>query len=143
MKSLTFSIILLCIGLSTNASTHDPIVVVVNHNNPVNTMTQSEVIDLFMGKYVAFPNGKKAIPVELDGEQVTKQVFYKSLVGMSLARINAYWSRIHYTGRTRSAIQQPNEEKVIQFLNNTDLAIGYIPFSKINNNLKVVFKLNE
>jgi len=128
---------------ATQASANDDIVVVVNNKNPVDKMTRSEVIDLFMGKYVAFPDGNSAIPVELSNEVTTKEKFYKALVNMPLSRINAYWSRLRFTGRKRTVTIQASEDNVVQYINKTQSAIGYIRRSKLNKNLKVVFELNE
>jgi ABC-type phosphate transport system substrate-binding protein len=142
-KSLMVLLILLVCCWTPPAIAAEQLVVVVHKNNPTEQMARSEIIDLFMGKYIAFPNGTQAQPVELDDEQAIKKQFYAQLVGMSLARINAYWSRIRFTGRTRTAIEQKNIENVIKFISQGETAIGYIPRSMLNDNLKVVFSLNE
>ena len=96
-----------------------------------------------MGKYVAFPNDVKAIPVELTGDNKLKVEFYKSLVGMPLSRVNAYWSRLRFTGRKREAIFKPNENDLINFIVTNEQAIGYLQQSLITDDLKVVYTLNE
>ncbi|WP_206486069.1 hypothetical protein [Thalassotalea sp. G2M2-11] len=138
--------ILLCLAFALwqhAVSAKEAIVVVVNSANPIEQMTRSEVIDLFMGKYVAFPDGEKAVPVDLDGEQPIKQQFYHQLVGRSLASINAYWSRLRFTGRVKPSIQKNTEQQVVQYITNNNDAIGYIPISKLTKQLKVVYQLNE
>ena len=124
-------------------SAESDVVVVVNKNAPVEKMSRSEVIDLFMGKFVAFPNGTKAQPVELKFETETKQVFYRQLVGMSMSRVNAYWARLKFTGKLRSALPKSSESEIIQSIESSDIAIGYIPRSKLTSQLKVVYELNE
>ena len=126
-----------------SVAAREPLVVVVNKDNPIEQLSRSELIDLFMGKYVAFPNDVLAIPVELNGEHKVKAEFYQSLVGMSLSRVNAYWSRLHFTGRKRSAVFQANEGEVIDFILSNEQAIGYMPQSLATDNLKVVYILNE
>lgn len=121
----------------------EPLAVVVNKDNPVDELSRSELIDLFMGKYVAFPNDTKAIPVELEGEHEVKIKFYQNLVGMPLSRVNAYWSRLRFTGRKRSAVFQLNENDLIAFIIANEQAIGYVPESFITEDLKVVYILNE
>lgn len=121
----------------------DPLAVVVNKANPVKQLSKSELIDLFMGKYVAFPNNVKAIPVELIGTHEVKAEFYNNLVGMPLSRINAYWSRLRFTGRKRVAVFKPNEKNIIAFIILNEQAIGYLPMSLITEDLKVVYILNE
>jgi ABC-type phosphate transport system substrate-binding protein len=130
------------IALSSPASPND-VVVVVNINNSTDQLTKSQVIDLFMGKYLAFPNGIKASTVDIDGEDKLKKRFYQQLVGMSLARVNSFWSRIKFTGRAKPPLKQPNEEAIVRFITLKKDAISYISRSKLNENLKVVFEFNE
>lgn len=125
------------------ASAQEPLAVVVNKSNPIDTLSRSELIDLFMGKYVAFPNNSKAIPVELEGDHVLKVKFYKNLVDMPLSSVNAYWSRLRFTGRKRVAILKDNEKEVIAFIMANEQAIGYVPHSLINKDLKVIYIFNE
>lgn len=141
-KLVGLSAFLLSIIFQFSVSAADELVVVVNNKNPIKQMTRSEVIDLFMGKYTAFPNGEHASVVDLDNEQLNKQQFYHLLVGRSLASINAYWSRIRFTGRARPPIQQSSELEVIEYLSNQENAIGYIPKSMLNENLKVVYSFD-
>jgi hypothetical protein len=96
-----------------------------------------------MGKYVAFPNDIKAIPVELNSDHQIKIEFYQSLVGMPLSRVNAYWSRLRFTGRKRAAVFTSNENDLIAFIVANKQAIGYVPQSLITKDLKVVYILNE
>ncbi len=130
----------LCI--CSQAEDHD-MVVVVNINNPTTTMTKSQVIDLFMGRYIAFPNGQQATPIELMGEAEMKKNFYQYLVGMSLARVNAYWSRIKYTGRVKASKKVRTSKKVIGLLATSPVSISYMLREDVTKDLKVVYALNE
>ncbi|MFT5758132.1 MAG: ABC-type phosphate transport system substrate-binding protein [Alteromonadaceae bacterium] len=135
--------ILLLIFFIVCARAEEPIVVVVNKANPIDKLSRSELIDLFMGKYVSFPNDVKAIPVELNGDNKIKVDFYQNLVGMPLSRVNAYWSRLRFTGRKRTAVFKPNESDLIAFIIANKQAIGYVSRSLITDDLKVVYILNE
>ena len=118
-------------------------VVVVNINNPTSTMSKSQVIDLFMGRYTSFPNGEKAIPIELTGDREVKKSFYRDLLGMSLARVTSYWSRIKYTGRVRPSIKLSTQANIVNHISKTPLSIGYMPRSKLTEQLKIVYVVNE
>ncbi|WP_448247890.1 hypothetical protein [Thalassotalea agariperforans] len=121
----------------------EKLVVVVNANNPVNSLTKSEVIDIFMGKYLAYPNGDLANPIELNDDNLLKESFYQNLIGRSVASVNAYWARLKFTGRKRKASVLDSEDDVIEQLDGAKFAIGYIRESKLTNNLKVVYRFNE
>lgn len=128
---------------ASSAFCSEQLVVVVNADNPVNTLTKSEVIDIFMGKYLAYPNGDLASPIELNDDNLLKENFYQNLIGRSVASVNAYWARLKFTGRKRKASVLASEEEVIGQLNETKFAIGYIRESKLTDNLKVVYRFNE
>ncbi|MFT6249594.1 MAG: ABC-type phosphate transport system substrate-binding protein [Cognaticolwellia sp.] len=136
-------IILLLTLFIVSAQAEESLAVVVNKANPVDELSRSELIDLFMGKYVAFPNDVKAIPVELKGDHKVKADFYRDLVGMHLSRVNAYWSRLRFTGRKRAVVFKSNENDLIAFIIANERAIGYLPRSLITEDLKVVYILNE
>ncbi len=129
--------------MADNAAEVKDIVVVVNKDNPVEAMSRSQIIDLFMGKYVAFPDGQVAVPIDLTGNDSTKRLFYQSLVGMSLARVNSYWSRIRFTGRARPSVKQSTEDDIILYVSETKNAIGYISRSKLTDQVKVVYPFYE
>jgi len=137
---LTIALLMLSIA---SVQAVEPLAVVVNKANPIDKLTRSELIDLFMGKYVAFPDDSKAMPVELKGEHDIKVNFYQSLVGMPLSRVNAYWSRLRFTGRKRVAVFQSNEAELIDYIIANEQAIGYVPQSLLTDDLKVVYILNE
>ncbi len=118
-------------------------VVVVNINNPTSTMSKSQVIDLFMGRYMSFPNGEKASPIELTGDREIKESFYRGLLGMSLARVNSYWSRVQYTGRVKPSIKLSTQAHIVNHISKTPLSIGYMPRSKLTAKLKIVYVVNE
>lgn len=139
-KAILFlAFIVLCQGSEAS----EDVVVVVNKHAPVDEMTRSQVIDLFMGKFVAFPDGTKALPVEVKQETEIKQQFYRQLVGMSMARVNAYWARLRFTGKSRTTVPKMSESELIEYIELSDVAIGYIPREKVTPQLKVVFELNE
>jgi ABC-type phosphate transport system substrate-binding protein len=119
------------------------LVLVVHKNNPTSILTRSQVIDLYMGKYVAFPDGSKAVPVDIEDDLDTRTKFYAALVGMPLARVNAYWSKVKFSGRARPPTQQKDEKAVLAFVVGTENAIAYVHESSVTADLKVVYRFDE
>lgn len=136
-------ILAISFAMPAYANKNSTIVVVVHKNNPVEKMNRSQVIDLFMGKHVAFPNGDKASPIDIQGNKKIKQDFYHSLIGQSLARVNAYWSRIKFTGRAKPLLEKSDCQAVAKYISDNKNAIGYISKSKLNDNLKVVYQFDD
>lgn len=137
--SLTLVLCLAC-NVSVLAYANEELIVVTHKENPVDTMNRSQIIDLFMGKYVAYPDGRKALPLD---NNLLKSDFYNKLVGLSVARVNAYWSRIQFTGRARPPQEQDNNQSIVEYIKENENAIGYIPKSQLTDELKVVFEFDE
>ncbi|MFC7001233.1 hypothetical protein ACFQMB_06585 [Pseudobowmanella zhangzhouensis] len=53
----------------------EELVVVVNKANPVTTLQKSQIIDIYMGKFVAFPNGASAFPVDFESDMSLRTAF--------------------------------------------------------------------
>ncbi len=144
MRTFTFivmsALLLSALLLKVNA---EPIVLVVGKDVPVSQLTKSEVIDLFMGKYSAYPSGEKAIIVELAHSSAIQKQFYQQLTGRTLSSINAYWARLKFSGHKREVIIKESQQTLIEFVKTNPYAIGYVYAKNVDENLKVVYSLDE
>lgn len=145
MKTVIFSLIFtLSLLISAKA---EPIAVIVNVNNPNHALSKKQLIDLYMGRYVAFPNQQQAQPLDTSTPNDLKRSFYLRLVKMPLSRVNSYWSRVSFTGRASPPFNKDTEQTVIQYVGENENAIGYVNFDTLANldskNVKVVLELNE
>ena len=134
-------ILLLLLSIAPNTLGED-IVVVVNQSNDTPSLSKSQVIDIFLGRYVAFPDGEPAKPVDI-AEEALKADFYQRLTNLNIARINAYWSRIKFTGKARKPEEMESESEAIKYLETNTQAIGYIKATSLTDDLKVIYVINE
>lgn len=134
---LTLSMLL----LSVNASTTE-FVVVVNKDNTINTLSKREVIDIYMGRYLTFPDGEKSQPLDLPAQSALKNDFYKKLVNKNEQKINAYWARLLFSGRAKPPSPSTSVEDALNKVAASQFAIGYIPRSQITDAVKVVYQLD-
>ena len=118
------------------------IVVVTNHNNNVQELDKKGLINLFMGKYSAFPNGQQATPIDVELDEKLKAQFYEALVGLPLARINAYWSRLKFSGRVKPPAIEQTVDAVRQRLEDDESALAYIYESNVTDKMKVVYRFD-
>ena len=90
----------------------------------------------------AFPNGKEATPIDVELESELKSQFYQSLVGLPLARVNAYWSRLKFSGRVKPpAIEQTIDDIKLR-LEEDESALAYVYESYVTDNMKVVYRFD-
>lgn len=119
------------------------LVVVVNKSNNINDLSKREVIDIYMGRYVTFPDGESAKPFDLPAESQLKNDFYLKLVNQNERKINAYWARLLFSGRAKPPESVESINEVLSHLKNSESAIAYIPESEVTDIVKVVYRLNE
>ncbi len=144
MKLRMLMLLSLLITLQTQyVSAAESFVVVVHKNNPTQALNKSDLIDIYMGKKSAFPNGAKASPVDFELESEVRTQFYQALLGIPVARVNAYWSRIRFSGKVRPPLPQPDIASVLNYVETNNNAIAYIPEQNVTDDVKVVYRLNE
>lgn len=119
------------------------IVVVVNKGNSINELSKREVIDIYMGRYMTFPDGKNAKPLDFAEQSELKNDFYLKLVNQNERKINAYWARVLFSGRAKPPESLKSINEVLSHLKDSESAIAYIPESEVTDTVKVVYRLNE
>lgn len=127
---------------SVNASTTE-FVVVVNKKNSINALSKREIIDIYMGRYLTFPDGKVSQPLDLPAQSALKNDFYQQLVNKTEQKINAYWARLLFSGRAKPPLQASSVEDALNKVEASQFAIGYIPKSQITDAVKVVYQFDE
>lgn len=129
-------------SVSCLAYTSEKIVVVTNQKNEVEVLDKKGLINLFMGKYSAFPNGKQATPIDIEVESKLKAEFYEALVGLPPARVNAYWSRLKFSGRVKPPEIELTIDDVKQRLEEDESALAYVYESYVTDKMKVVYRFD-
>lgn len=116
------------------------LLVVVSRESRVESLTKIEVVDLFMGRYVNFPNGDKAKVFDLAPQSEIKGQFYQRLVSRTEAQIDAYWARLLFSGRNSPPEETESPGQLIEELVNSSQGIGYISSQDLTDSLKVVYR---
>jgi hypothetical protein len=114
------------------------VVAVVSVRSPINVLSASQVVDIFLGKARNFPDGTPAVPIDQAENSTARDEFYLR-VGKSAAQIKAYWSKIIFTGRGQPPPTAPNGIEIRKRIVGNPTAIGYIDRSLVDSTVKVVF----
>lgn len=138
MTQLTLLILVLLMGLG--ASVNAEPVVVVNAASAVKQLSQDEVINIFLGRYRRLPTGESAIPIDQPEGSPLRAEFYRRLVNKDLNEINAYWSRLIFSGRTSPPVQAANLADVMYLLNSGASSIGYLDRSQVDKRFRIVLE---
>lgn len=114
------------------------VVAVVASNNPVSSLRQEQVADIFLGKSSRFPNGASAVPIDQREGSALRDEFYSKYAGKSPAQLKAFWSKIIFTGRGRPPRAVANSAEVKKLLAINPQAIAYIDRHDVDHSVKII-----
>jgi ABC-type phosphate transport system substrate-binding protein len=137
---LLFALLLLTTGLSVHAQ---DLVIIVNPQSGVTTLTRQEAINIFTGRYRTLPSGLVAFPIDVQGRNGERKGFYKNLLNKDLAMIDAYWARLVFSGQTSPPLQVADSATAVQLVAGNRSAIAYVDRRAIGPQVKVVLELTN
>ena len=132
------------IALSLSNAWADPVVVIVNKDNPTASLSASDVQKYFLNKTKNWPSGGKVKPINRNDESSVKKDFVSSALGMSLQDYQQYWMGVKQrSGETEPKVVRSNKF-VLKIVGKSKVAIGYLPasyFEKLDNKSKEKVKV--
>ena len=142
-RTRTARALLLAAVLSAPTFSHADIAVIVNAANPVKQMSSQQVSDLYLGRTRNFPGGEYALVFDLPRDDTLREKFFSSLVGMSPQQVNAYWSRLMFTGQVLPPQAMPNDRAVLDIVRRNPGAVGYVKNDGLDTSVRAVLVLKE
>ncbi len=116
------------------------LVVIVNPEGP-DALSKSQVSKLYLGKAKKLPNGQKVTVLEHANGTADRQAFHAAVTGKTEAQLQAYWSRLVFTGKGRPPKILGSSSLIKNQVSANSAAIGYIDEAEVDSSVKVVFKL--
>ncbi|CAM3027209.1 phosphate ABC transporter substrate-binding protein [Pseudoalteromonas distincta] len=112
------------------------VAVIINPSN-ASSVDADTIKKIYLGKSKSFSNGEKVNPVNQDNTTVADE-FNDKVVGKSSSQLNAYWSKLIFTGKGTPPEKLASDQAVIDFVAANNDAIGYIDSSKVSDKVKVI-----
>jgi len=115
-------------------------VVVVNAASSLQQLSQEQVINIFLGRYRSLPGGGTAQPIDQPESEPIRGEFYRKLVNKNLNEINAYWSRLVFSGRTSPPLQAANAAEVLLIMSGNPDSIAYVERHQADKRFRIVLE---
>lgn len=131
------------IALMFSGTLRADILVIVNAQNPVSALEKKQVVDLFMGRVSAFPDGGAAQTLDLKTGSPLRADFYKRLTGKSEAQVDAYWATLVFAGRMSPPKQFTDDHALIGEVTKNKMAIAYVARQSLPGGVKIVMELTQ
>jgi ABC-type phosphate transport system substrate-binding protein len=113
-------------------------VVVVHRQNPVSSLTRSEVSRIFMTQTRRWGNGQGVQPVDLAGGSAVRAQFSQRIHGRSALSVTNFWRQQIFAGRGVPPPEQATDADVVRFVASHSGGIGYVSASTNVSSVKTV-----
>lgn len=114
-------------------------VVIVHPDNPA-TFDSKAVQRIFLGKVGSFPNGSKAVPLDLISTYPLHKEFCEAVLNKKQRQLESYWARLMFTGKGIPPKSMDSESDIIELVKNNPNIIGYISADAVTDEVKVVLE---
>lgn len=115
------------------------VVVIVNLLGP-DYLSQTQVSKLYLGKSKQLPSQGKAYIIDMADDSEIKREFHQKVTHKSESQLQAYWSRLIFTGKGKPPHKVRTPELVLSLVASNENAIGYIDESLVNDRVKIAYR---
>jgi len=132
MKQLIRTMVMVSALSSITLPVYAELVIVVNPQNDIKSMSNSQAAQYFLGGSVQFT------PLEQASGSPIRLEFYKKVLEKEPPQVQAIWARIVFTGKGKPPKEYKTSEEIKKAIRENVNAIGYIEKSAVDDSVKVV-----
>ncbi|MBF0228635.1 MAG: hypothetical protein HQK63_03460 [Desulfamplus sp.] len=129
------------ISLAESEEDIKEIAVVVNPKNPIVSLTSKQVSDIFLSRRRTFPSGETVMVLEQERDGAIREKFFSLVNGMNLKRLNAYWTRLQFSGEIQPPPVMSDSTAMKNVVKDNVNAIGYLPSKYVDESVRVILLL--
>ncbi len=142
MKKLVLSVLglaLLTLGhWASMAQEQPPFKVITHPENPVTSLSKTEVSKILLKKVSKWDDGQRVRAVDQGGKGSVREVFTKEIHGRSLSSIKRFWQRQVFSGTDVPPPELASDSEVLEYVRKTEGAIGYVSTDAPEDGVKVI-----
>ncbi|MGL6259395.1 hypothetical protein [Vibrio sp. WXL103] len=113
---------------------------IISLNPEFEQLSVSKAKKLYRGKTKKLQGERIELSDWPEGTNVREE-FYKSLLGKTVAQMNAHWASLSFSGKARppKEIDGNNVNQLIEWLNDDPSRIGYAPLRLVPENANIIY----
>lgn len=128
---------LLALSLSAQAE----IAVVAHPDNKFGALDIAILANVYLGKVNRLENGEQIVPIDhRDGTDI-KVEFYEKVANKNASQLNAYWSRLIFTGKAQPPKALRDDYEIMELVSENPSLIGYVSVGSVDESVKVILTL--
>ena len=115
-----------------------PPLVVAHTAVAVERLSKSQLRSIYLKRQVIWPNGDKIKVYMLPAKSLTHQQFSQINLQMFPYQLEQTWQKLTYSGIGTPPVEVATAEQMLQLIQTTPGAIGYLPYGNEINDAKVI-----
>jgi ABC-type phosphate transport system substrate-binding protein len=132
----TFMLLLLAVFLTVSVASAQTVVLVASPDVPVDSISASDLKNIFLGKKSSWDNGGKITFFTNGG--AAHDAFLKDYVGKSPSQFSTFWKKQVFTGKGKMPDTAGSDQDMVTMVAGTGGAIGYVSAGADINGLKAI-----
>jgi hypothetical protein len=117
------------------------LVVVVGKDSPIRAVTLDTVRDVFLRRRRLWPDGSRAMPVNLPADSPERRAFSERVLGRLPVELVDYWNRLYFDG-IRPPLVLRSPDAVCAYVATEPAALAYVPVAAVDTaSCRVVLEL--
>jgi ABC-type phosphate transport system substrate-binding protein len=129
---------LLTLATVGSAQAEQSFLLVVNSENPVNSLSRDDVSKLFLGKVGRWEHGEEVLPADQSSDSALRERFSDEIHGRSVSAIKAYWQQQVFAGQGVGPPELGSDSEVVDHVQRHSGAIGYVSAKTSTKDVKVI-----
>jgi ABC-type phosphate transport system substrate-binding protein len=113
-------------------------VVIVNPNNPAESISVGELRRVFMKQMRMWPHGDTMVPVDWDARSEIRELFCRQVLNRSVREVGEFWVQQTITQGLTPPSTQRSARAILRFVASVPGAISYVPPGDVNDTVKVI-----
>jgi len=136
MRNLIFTT--MCLSVFIVAPVHAEVAVIVHPTNQ-QTLSDTDIKNLFSGKQKSFPDGSPAIVLSLPEGDAHLSAFNNKALNKTDSQMKAYWSKVMFTGKGTPP-KEVSQDEMLKLVTENPNTVGIVDASKAGSVVRVVGK---
>ena len=133
----------LILGMVMAMAADAEIDVIVNTSYVVGNANYGDIAKVFLAKASALPGGGILVPVDQNDGSPARATFYSKVTGKNASQLNAYWSKLIFTGQGQPPKAVGTDADVAALVAKNPNMIGYVHNASKVSGIKVIAKIAE
>lgn len=120
------------------AEAPSPLAIVVAKNSPLTNISLYELKHLYLGEFIAGPEGKRLIPLNHPSQSRERIAFDATVLGMTPDQGAAYWIDRRIRGQSGSPRAVDSPELIQRIVSRLDGAVAYVRVDAVRPEMRIL-----